>query len=671
MRQHLRSPVVVAFLFGVSLVAQEPAPLLPGLTDALVHVPSLSGPYGYNSYKGPALGQTFVDPDLGGTIRRITNDRQPDDIYARNMNFNADGTKYKHGGKIVDTTTGAVTHTVNRGAPWDGDSGFDAVDPNVYYYLINSGLRKVVLNANGTTTESPFYTCPSGSQNGLGTSVNWMDAQGELFIASCGGVTRVIDKLSGQAYSGSAATYAGGGWIGIAPSGNHIVGYWGDQGRSWKINKAEKTVGPQVIFWDGMCGDHGVPMTGTDGIDYALVATCNDKDELWRAQVDNNAAGKSYDAQRALPGNFRVTNLAPWQNEKHFSSVARGPLRDWAFVSMECGSCNGNADTFNAVPTAGNWDVLKAEIVAVNTRTGEMKRPARHRARSIPEQYGYQVRVSSSWDGALVGWSSNFNTPGGADIYVLAFGQGSGGGGGGGTTPVDCVVSSWSAWGPNPVDPTTEIRTRSVVTPPANGGAACGPLVETRPIAPPTPVDCVLSAWSAWGPWTPIPGTQTEGRSRTRAVITPPANGGAPCGALVDSETRPIVVVPPDPPVPPTGTLPNGSVTLVANPYAPDKPLAPGQGFQIRGAGTYTITLAANGHTYAWRVTGTTARVMIDGVQQASYAGLGTGTVIRLEWRNGSINYRRDTSTVRSVASVGGPVTLTVTGSISGSVSQR
>lgn len=44
--------------------------------------------------------------------------------------------------------------------------------------------------------------------------------------------------------------------------------------------------------------------------------------------------------------------------------------------------------------------------------------------------------------------------------------------------PVNCVVSAWSDWGPcvNGI----RTRTRTVITPPANGGAACPPLTESQ-----------------------------------------------------------------------------------------------------------------------------------------------------------------------------------------------
>jgi hypothetical protein len=47
--------------------------------------------------------------------------------------------------------------------------------------------------------------------------------------------------------------------------------------------------------------------------------------------------------------------------------------------------------------------------------------------------------------------------------------------------PVNCVVSAWSVWAPGPVG--FETRTRTVLTAPANGGTACPALSETRSVS--------------------------------------------------------------------------------------------------------------------------------------------------------------------------------------------
>lgn len=57
---------------------------------------------------------------------------------------------------------------------------------------------------------------------------------------------------------------------------------------------------------------------------------------------------------------------------------------------------------------------------------------------------------------------------------------------------------------------------------------------------PPAPVDCVVSDWSPWsiGAWTEcIGGQQTRAEARARTISTQPANGGAACPVLSESRT--------------------------------------------------------------------------------------------------------------------------------------
>lgn len=55
----------------------------------------------------------------------------------------------------------------------------------------------------------------------------------------------------------------------------------------------------------------------------------------------------------------------------------------------------------------------------------------------------------------------------------------------------------------------------------------------------PTPVDCVVSAWSAWTSteqWSACDkGSQQRNEQRVRTIVTPASNGGAACGALSES----------------------------------------------------------------------------------------------------------------------------------------
>jgi thrombospondin type 1 repeat protein len=64
--------------------------------------------------------------------------------------------------------------------------------------------------------------------------------------------------------------------------------------------------------------------------------------------------------------------------------------------------------------------------------------------------------------------------------------------------------------------------------------------VTTTP--PPVPVDCAVSAWSAWS------ACANSTQTRSRSVVTQPANGGAACPVLTDSQACTVEPPPVDPP---------------------------------------------------------------------------------------------------------------------------
>lgn len=104
--------------------------------------------------------------------------------------------------------------------------------------------------------------------------------------------------------------------------------------------------------------------------------------------------------------------------------------------------------------------------------------------------------------------------------------------------PVDCVVGPWSSWGTCSMScgGGTQTRTRSVTTPPANGGAACPQLSETQSCnTQPCPVDCVVGPWSEWGSCSATCGGGSQ--TRTRLVLTHAAFGGAPCPMLSETQS--------------------------------------------------------------------------------------------------------------------------------------
>jgi hypothetical protein len=443
----------VCLVFIFSLVAVLSVPIV-ALVDGLSHAPPAVGAFAYNSFVPPVTtGASYVDPVFGTTVRRVTTDHSVDDLYARNMWWNADDTRYLHRNPkgtafpdflaVINVATGQVTHNGIPIGTVASDDGFDPVNANVLYYHSAGSIHQVALNSDGTWTDSVYFTAPGGQTlKILGGTINWLDAGGRYMVVRYGPEPSVYlydrQNLTAGPYANpvdGASTIDTGSYVGITPDGQFLVGYQGangtaglygmGQGVSWKIDHVHRTIAAtENIFWS-LCGDHGSFISPSDGRDYMVVSNCNDFPELWRVDITNNIAGLDESAQKALPHNLRLISWPTWKEVgSHVATAAKGPLRDWAFYATEDGT-----DTFNsgtADPMTGNitpWHAYRDEIVAFNVLTGASQRLAHHRSRSVddPGNYYDMPRVSTSWGGRYVGWASNFNQSGVVDVYAVQF----------------------------------------------------------------------------------------------------------------------------------------------------------------------------------------------------------------------------------------------------------
>jgi hypothetical protein len=452
-----RSPkrfVCVVFIVTMIAVLSMPAAaLLPGLVDGLSHPPPGLGTFAYNTFVPPVTpGASYVDPVFGTPVLRVTTDHSLDDIYARNMWWSADETRYLHRNPngtafadflaVITVATGQVTHNGIPIGTQPGDEGFDPVNPNVLYYHSGSSLHQVTLGANGTWTDSIYFTAPGGATlNGFGGTINWLDASGRYMLVRYGPEPSVHlydrQNLAAGPYANpvdGASTIDTGSYVGISPDGQFLVGYQGangtaglyhmGQGVSWRIDHANRAVAAtENVFWS-LCGDHGTFISPSDGRDYMVVSNCNNFAELWRVDITNSIGSLDENGQKALPNNLRLISWPTWNEDgSHVSTVARGALRDWAFYATEDGADTLNSGTVD--PMTGNitpWHAYRDEIVAFNVLTGAIRRLAHHRSRSVDADYYAMPRVSSSWGGKYVGWASNFNRSGVIDIYAVQFG---------------------------------------------------------------------------------------------------------------------------------------------------------------------------------------------------------------------------------------------------------
>jgi len=427
--------VVTTLTLAVRLIsaAQQGMP-----DDGASHPPPATGPYMYNGF---VSGPGYVDPALGGAVTRVTSDHRPDDIYSHNKVWNADGTRYLHLDQIISVSTGLVEFTGIPYGAYSYDRGFDPVDPNTLYYQQGPNLHKITLGG-GSWTDSIDFTAPNGATLlSLGGESDWMDANGRYMLVRYGAEPSVYlydrQNMAAGPFANpiNAAPYIGTGHhIGITSDGLYLVGGgpslqsstqcatgdgWGsDASFSWRISRRSRSVASKPIEYWTLSGAHMDYLSASDGRDYAAVSDYWTPD-IWLADITNNALGKCASQQHSMPHNKRILAGLSWNDARHISAVARGPLRDYAFVSTE-----DVTDTFNTGGNDGNgmitpWRVYRQEIVAINVLTGQIWRVAQHRSRSIASNYAYQPKVSVSWGGEYVGWASNYNQQGVVDVFAV------------------------------------------------------------------------------------------------------------------------------------------------------------------------------------------------------------------------------------------------------------
>src|SRR3989454_730913 len=407
---------IIANAFVVSSVAAQ------GLTDGATHTPPTTGSYPYSppgtwlpGQPGfPLIGQTYVDPVFGTTIRRLTNDfpgQSFSDIYGTNGWWNADGTRWYHsrssGKVILDTTTGAV---VRSGVPSGPLSfvQFDPVNPDVYYYTNGANLRQYSISTGVDTLVKTFPSTLAST----GASSNYVDRTGRYFLVYYGGALHVYDRTTDTIFGGSIVTAVGTGTADMSPDGNYVVTADGFQFTSYRVDRTALTVSTTgTLFWT-LCSDHHGLASPSDGKTYAIIFDCWDEPSVWR--VDVTLAQSSSNVPQQKNQNVRLF-FTDWNDAGHFGCAAKGVNQDWCFVSVE-----SIDDTF---ANQGAWRPYKQEIVmAQMVPPYTVRRMVHHRSRSIGNNYYYMPRVNANWDGTKFAWASNYGYNAGsvgyADIYI-------------------------------------------------------------------------------------------------------------------------------------------------------------------------------------------------------------------------------------------------------------
>jgi len=409
--------------------------LASGVSDTGVHAPPTNGPFPYSPPGSwlpgqagfPAVGDSYIDPVFGTTVRRITDEfsgQSFSDIYATNGWWNADASLLVHRTSTdhiaINAATAAVVQTGVPGGTGSSETSFDPVDPDVWYFYQNDELWQFRVTTGATALLKKF---PAAADNSLGGSVDWIDRSGRYFLVAYNGALHIWDRTTDKLYANSIPFDAllSGGWAGISPDGNYVITATGDF-TSYLINHESRTLSTTgIMFWN-LCGDHGDLISASDGRTYLVTFECNNQAAVYRVDVtiQHTGLGDISDVAQQQADNVMLIDT-DFDDSGHFSCVSSGPNRDWCFVSFEA-----RDDSF----TDQDWRPYKQEIVAVQVVPPfAVRRLAHHRSRSTDcptcpfGGYYHQPRLSASWDGRRVAFASNFGFDAGtveyADIYVL------------------------------------------------------------------------------------------------------------------------------------------------------------------------------------------------------------------------------------------------------------
>lgn len=427
------SPAPTPTLATITTTAPVPSSgTLPGVADdGRPHAPPKTGAFAYYPPYGSfgpdqpgflSVGSSYVDPTFGTSITRLSSSYPSGGsglIYGRNGFWNANSTLYIHefpdGKKMIDPRTGKVVFSNVPGMV--ADATFSPVDPDRYYYFEYDGtsIKQLTVSSGQTSVIKDFGT-KLGSLGGTGNNI---DNSGRYLVVNVGGTLRIFDLVTATSYSGGTPADFGDGYVSMAPDGSGIAVIGGTVKRWHAIDHASRTLNAQGTTFLTQGGDHGTLMTATNGRTY-FVKPSGDDGNIHAYDVLTGS-------NKTL---VRMNDSTPlgWCDDTHYSTIPRGPMRDWVLVDTEIYSASGgcaDADArSNPDPTASWWK-YRQQILMVNVLTGEIRNLAHHRGREL-SRYCSTPRLNADWDGTAVMFASNYGAPNGSnacgysDLYRMS-----------------------------------------------------------------------------------------------------------------------------------------------------------------------------------------------------------------------------------------------------------
>jgi hypothetical protein len=421
-------------------IAGTPGAICGKLNDGLIHVP-----LNYNSFSPPAKGQSYVDPQYGCTVVRLTGGVSEFGVAAHHYygtlsSFSADDSKimlFLDNGSpaIVDTSGNVVVSVNNMPASNTNNYPWDPFNPAVFYYTNGNQFIKGTISGNtvaGTAmhTFTGFSSCMIPDQEDVtddGTKI-W------LVCTPSGGTASqnvaVLYNLSTDTVISSKLVVGAqeGGWhkIQIFPSGKMFLTGGSLCNGTQCIYNTDGTLYWQPPYNASAHSDVGTDLQGRE----VLISTANGVDSLNACGAEKWSSLTVVDINAKAPVNCLIgappnPKIPAW--EISYRDSANSATGKWVLLSMfDQGTCPDYSCFFpqNLIST---WQTLWApyfeELVLVKIDGSQIYRLGYTWSRSA-ENYWAIPRASISRDGKYLVFDSNFDisNTGSAqytDVYLI------------------------------------------------------------------------------------------------------------------------------------------------------------------------------------------------------------------------------------------------------------
>jgi hypothetical protein len=410
------------------------------LSDGLIHIP-----LNYNLFSPPAKGQSYVDPQYGCTVVRLTGGVSEFGVAAHHYygtltSFSADDSKimlFLDNGSpaIVDTSGNVVVPVNNMPAANTNNYPWDPFNPAVFYYTNGNQFIKGTISGNtvaGTAlhTFTGYSSCTIPDQEDVtddGTKI-WLictpsggtASQNVAVLYNLGTDTVISNRLVVGAQEG--------GWhkIQIFPSGKMFLTGGSLCNGTQCIYNTDGALYWQPPYNASAHSDVGTDLQGRE----VLISTANGVDSLNACGAEKWSSLTVVDINAKVPVNCLIgappnPKIPAW--EMSYRDSANGATGKWVLLSMfDQGTCPDYSCFFpqNLITT---WQTLWApyfeELVLVRIDGSQIYRLAYTWSRSA-ENYWAIPRASISRDGKYLVFDSNFDisNTGSAqytDVYLI------------------------------------------------------------------------------------------------------------------------------------------------------------------------------------------------------------------------------------------------------------